>query len=382
MPSSLITLWRWLLSLTIYAVFIAAGLNYGRVVTRARLAPAGSLLRSPLLVVLALFLLLLAMALVHEAGHLVAGRLAAFRFHLLVVGPLQVWREKGRLRWRLRRRFAPFSGQAASLPIVDHNLSRRLLLFALGGPLATLLLVVVAGAVLLFFPDSFNLFSPWLWVQEIAAFVAAAGTVFFATAMSPRRYSGGLPTDGSRVATLLQGGARTDRWCALVLLESAGVLGRRPRDWDPALIRRATAVPDGRYDDLAARLLAYQHALDAVEITLAGRILHEARSLRIAWHVPLQATLILESAYFRAFHRGDPAEARTWLDQIRRGRNQNVRLNRAVAAVRLAEGDPAGALNAAREGLALLEEEFNRGLAQAEREWLTAIATKAEKQLT
>ena len=149
-PSWPVKLWAMLLNVAIY------GLLFGVLAGRERIAfhilrtRERGIFANLWRLGAAVSLILLLTTAVHELGHLLAGRLVGLRFHLLIIGPLRISRENGRLRMDLHKSAAIFSGMTGSTPGDARNLSQRLLIFTLGGPLASLLQAIVTAG--LFFP--------------------------------------------------------------------------------------------------------------------------------------------------------------------------------------------------------------------------------------
>ena len=197
--------------------------------------------------------------------------------------------------------------------------------------------------------------------------------IYFFSAMKPGRYRSGLPADGGRIINLLRGGPGADRWCALVALSGADLRGRRPRDWDEALVQQALTGYDHSYDGRNARLVAYRWALDHGRIADANLWLEEAVAIRPTWMTGLQAQVAWEKAYFTAYHLRDPVQARAWLNKVRSSAAGQPTHLRAEAAVLLAEGDRQGAEKSARMALALIQRATPTGIRQAEAAWLRPI---------
>jgi len=279
--------------------------------------------------------------LAHELGHLAGGRLAGFRFLLLIVGPFKLQRYGERVRFGLNRSLGFIGGLAASTPLDDRDLPRRMLLMVAGGPLASLM----AGLL--------GLVGAWLAAGFPAAALFAFGVLNLCLALVsivPMR-SAGFYTDGARILMLLRGGPRAERWCAVGALTNAAANGR-PRDLSPALLALAASPSDGTLDDVGARLLAYFAALDRGEAAAAGEHLDYVLGHREAYPPAGRPSLLLEGAFFLARHRGDPEGARALLDQARGGMFVELHTRRRVeAAVLLAEGRRDEAAAAADEGL-------------------------------
>jgi hypothetical protein len=91
----------------------------------------------------ALFICLVA----HELGHLCAGLVVGFRFHLFAIGPLLIERkEAGRIGIGWNRVLSFYGGAVSTLPNKTDGLRRRYAIAVAGGPLASLLVAILAAA--------------------------------------------------------------------------------------------------------------------------------------------------------------------------------------------------------------------------------------------
>lgn len=333
--------------------------------------------------------------LVHEVGHVLGGRMAGFRFLFLVVGPLELRRDGGvphggvphggvlrggvppgrargaGLRVRLNRHVGLAGGVAGCVPGDDTRLRARMALFTAGGPLASLVLAVLA------------LLSRRLWGGVPGALLGLTGlfsAAVFVLTVLPLRGSG-FASDGARLGMLARGGAEAERWCGLAALSAASMGGVRPRDWMAALLSRATALQDGSPDDVSATLLAYARAVDAGELDVAETHLQRALELRGRLAAAFQPGVALEGAFFAAYYRGDAVGARRWLELGRGGFVEPHVRQRSEAAVLLVEGRAAEALFRARQGLTQLPRSWDAGGALLERDRLEALQRQAEAVL-
>jgi hypothetical protein len=376
--SPFITLWNWLLNFSMYALLIVVVWSMDEFRLISRLMSGISLFEVPWLFISAILLALFAAGAVHEFGHLLAGQWMHFRWQLLVIGPLQFRRGQKRIQATWQWRGSLFDGLTASLPENVRQLRWRMLVFAAGGPLASLLLALVGTAVFFAYRRDLDFLRESGWLVEVAAITAVASLLFFLSSMKPGLYYSGLPADGGRIVTLLQDNALAERWCTLVLLNRADASGLRPRDWDAVLVHKALALADGTYDDLAARIIGYQWALDSGRIDVAGRLLDEALASWAAWMTGTRLRLALEKAYFLARHRRNAPDAREWYDRVRRNRQTRPLQYRAEAAIFLAEGNFQAAQTQARAGLAALASETPTGVTQAECDWFQDILQQAQ----
>ncbi|MCP4427777.1 MAG: hypothetical protein GY803_25105 [Chloroflexi bacterium] len=371
--SWLTRLWAALLNVAIYAVpfgILARRQQIVFHVLRARdVSLFGSLPRLATAVILISFLT----TAVHELGHLLAGNLAGLRFHMLVIGPLRVAHEGGKLRFGLHKSAFVFSGMTGSAPTDSRNLSRRLLVFFLGGPLASLIQTALAAILFFHWSADVHFTNSTAWAVEAAAITAVYAAIVFLSAIKPSQYQSGQLADGGRIVSLLRGGPVADRWRALVALIGTGMDGQRPRDWDKALIQQALIGYDHSHDGRNARLVAYLWALDNGRIAEANRWLEEAIAIRPTRIPGTPAHLIWEKAYFIARHLNDPAQARDWLNRAQKKPTHQSQFLRAEAAVLMAEGNPEAARETAREALAILRQKTPTGMRRAESDWLQTI---------
>lgn len=280
--SKLLTLWHWLFNLSLTAVFLVLVLNWPKLLLRLRLALDNSIFQNGWLVMLVIALLLLLTATVHELGHLFVGYLVRFRFQVLVIGPLRLSRGNGRLRLQRQQGGSLFNGLAASLPEEMDNLARRLLYFALGGPLASLFLSIIALVVVFFLGSDLNRMLDYLWLWECCLFTAVVSYFFLLTSMRPGTYHNGLVADGGRILMVATGLPEAVRWQALVRLNVADMAGERPSRWDETQLQQAVMLPDNSHDHLTGVLMNYHYWLDKDEPKRAFTYLEEALNLPVA----------------------------------------------------------------------------------------------------
>src|SRR5262249_39681570 len=143
-------------------------------------------------------------------------------------------------------------GATSSVPEGEHGLRARMALLTLAGPMASLLLGLVALALGRAWGGG-----PGAALGLLALFSLGLCVV----TLLPRRAGGSAP-DGARLLPLRHGGPEADRWCAIAALTGASLAGARPRDWSASLVARATSFPDGSADDVSSMLLGYAWALD------------------------------------------------------------------------------------------------------------------------
>jgi hypothetical protein len=312
----------------------------------------------------------------HEAGHLLGGRLAGFRFMLFIVGPLKIHRERDRIRLGLNRNAGLVGGLAACMPEDPRDLRRRTLTMVAGGPLASL--VTGAFALGLFFGLDLQSLPPESGLAALYGSVAllmygGGSLTIGVVTLIPGRTSGFL-TDGARILQLLRGGPRAERDVALMALIASSQAGLRPRDWDGAIVEQTLLLEDGSLFEALARMLVSARALDLGDPESARR--HLERALALAGELPptVRPGLLLEAAWFEAAIRGDAEAGRRWLEAAGEGAlvQKHARL-RAGAAVLASEGKPVEAAELATQARDLLRQDLDAGGAAAQIEWLEEL---------
>jgi hypothetical protein len=279
--------------------------------------------------------------LAHEAGHVAGGRLAGFRFHLLVAGPLRLERAPvtRRIRAVLNREPSLYGGIAASIPTETERLPRRLGMMVAGGPGASFLLAGTAAALLSGPADGA---APLLKVA-LGVMALISGGLGVVT-LIPMRVSG-FASDGARLLRLVRGGPQARREAAILSLAAISSADTAPRDWPQNTVRAAVSVRDGSSDECSACLMAYSHHLDRGDTGAARGALHRALELADRYPPPFVPGLMAEAAFFEGFVSRDAAAARAYLAEVPETTIAVIPSDRlrAEAAVALAEGDAAGA---------------------------------------
>jgi len=263
-------------------------------------------------------------ALVHELGHLVAGKLAGFRFAELNLRSASS--ENCHDGQKLHAcRVLPLGVLVLEPGKTDH-LVRRLRALLLGGPLANLLLPAVLEASTYARGANFLL--------EYAVHVFSAISVLWGlAALMPDVSRRGNFSDGARLLMLAKHDELATRWLAIIELQMALGRGEHPRQWNQSSVARATAVSDGSRDAVTANWLAYLWASERQDITSATRYLEDALAAPRTSSAGLRDRLFVEAAVFQAWFRDNPVKARSWATHLR-GRKlaplQQQRLNVAL----------------------------------------------------
>jgi hypothetical protein len=350
-----------------------------------------------LLPLLPLLLALMLAIVVHEGGHALAGRLVGLWLYQCKIGPLVLTRTRRGVRLSLsKHRWS--GGHVISCPLDDRSLRRRYGVFAAGGPLASLVLTMLAGwlardfltscvtggdpFLCLPYPDPFNERMPSFWMLLLLSTVSVSTVAFISTAIPYALKD--QTSDGFKVLTALRSGPASE--CALLFWQIAcyRLRGVRPREWPAAAVLRAVTLADTPSRRCNASIYAYCRALDSGDVASAGVYL-DAALASVTPPERVQPTLALEAAFFEARYRFNLPAAQFWQSQGKGSRFEALMQARAGAAMLLAEGRAQEAAALATSGLAVLlkvrqtRQELFIGLAMEE-DSLRGLIAEAQRQ--
>ena len=304
---------------------------------------------------------------VHEVGHLICALNVNFRVCSLMVGPITIHWNNGRLsvRWGTLK----IGGMVAVAPNGIHDLRRRMLILVAGGPAASFGAGVSALAITLILPAS----------STSAAFkvggVVSCGLGLLSMIPARRYYS----SDGAKLWDLTRSKERGERQCALLVVLAALNAGSRPRDWDASLINRILALQDGSGQDINCYLLAFYWAKDKYDFEAAQQYLEAAIARQKICPLAVKSSIALDAAFFYSLIRGDSVAGRKWLDQCKKRLvTDRYFLLMSQAAVLLSEGKSSEAQRTASEALRALPKAQFAGFATAAKDWLEMIAIAAQ----
>ena len=243
--------------------------------------------------------------LLHELGHLTAGRLAGFDFLKIVAGPWMVARESGGYRFRfLPKRIVTCAGQTVMIPRSTADLRRRFALFAAGGPVVTALLFLPVALL------------PWGLATSC---LLAANLVLALFSWLPMTL-GGSHTDGKLLRTLAGKGPASERLAAVLYLMAIDNCAVEPRQWPPEILARLAAETPGRggreFRGEAAIMLLI-HACDVGETEAMAAALEQVLAHAHRLRPDLRRGFFAEAAFFQGVYRRKAAPALAWLADAR-----------------------------------------------------------------
>jgi hypothetical protein len=300
---------------------------------------------------------------IHELGHWLGGVLARFRTLIVVVWPFRIQRDGERLRLGTVWNLSFVGGMLACLPTDTRDLRRRMAILTAGGPVASLL---------------FGVLGLWAWWQllrplELAGAPRAGGVAVFLlglfslliglSSLYPRE-TAGYRSDGARLRALRRGSRTVDQEFAALAVSSLSLTGERPRAWDAGLVERACADGDDPVLNLAGEHLRWAWHLDRGEQTEARAAMR--RLLNGIDRLPIEvgSSILLDAAWFTAWHDHDPATARLYLERATSTLLTSPHEHPlAEAAIALRQGDATRGLLLLEDAERLLPRAMDRGQA-------------------
>lgn len=274
-----------------------------------------------LLVLPVLFLIVLG---AHEVGHLIGGMSQGMRFLVLIVGPFGWHASVAGPRFEWNTNLALMGGIAATLPTeVGASLRRQMLVLVAGGPLASLLLTVLAVALA-------SLSDPRFTAYGI--FIAATSFGIFLVTLIPVR-TGGFMSDGMQIIDLLRGGSAVIERSAIMHIFAQSLDGVRPRDWDPSSIDELKRIgADDPLRSTGAALYLLYRAMDSRDTTDIERYGREIEEGLASYPTGFKQSLHVELAIC-GWLKGDADAVRRHLGESRGGVVEKSRRLLAQAAL-------------------------------------------------
>ncbi len=282
---------------------------------------------------------LLAVIVVHEFGHLLAGLCVGFRLNSIHIGPLR-FSPPSKFSFKIESKTGA-SGRVLMFPRKSDNLGTRALVFIVGGPLSNLL----AGSltILLFERNQLsNLFAGLSLLVGIGNLI-------------PFRYLAAV-SDGKRIAMILRNKAQGERWLAIIRLGVDLKNSVQFKDLSPEFIANAVAVKDDSPDTVVGHMYAYGVALDKNQLAEAAHLLETSLEFSAFVAPSVREALRSDAAVFLARKRKRIDLAEQWMAEISAKPHYPGLQLRVQAAILEAQGNIGGALNKLSE----LETEFRK----------------------
>ena len=265
--------------------------------------PTGTKLLLMLLIIPAYFLVIAW----HEGGHALAGTRVGFDFRAYVVGPFMWEKEETGWHFKWNKNVNLAGGMVICLPIGTEDLRRRFSIYAAGGPVASLVLAVLAFVLFQAIPAG----GSWLKGLEVFFMITTLfSTLIFLVTAIPL-HMGGFYTDGARILRLQRGGdvARFEILTLKIITSASS--GVRPKLLNMAEIEEAQALAQKLNEPFGVYLHSFLHqaAFDQGDLDKAEKHLQDY--IAEAEHIPdgVRNMVWLDAAFFYAYGKKDLAQA-------------------------------------------------------------------------
>lgn len=259
------------------------------------------------------FLLFVPMIVIHELGHLVAGKLAGFKFLYLMVGRWMVYRENAENQKNLKYRTLTGKAMSGGLTAMYHRDGEKLstpafMFFIVGGALANAIIGILGLWVLL------NMdYQEGLSITHSVGYAGVVTVVLLSFLMLvlslfPSR-AGGFSSDGLRILQLMRSKPVALAMNASMAAVGLAISGPRPREWSEQLVKDLDGCPEDTMDWVSAQILKLYVSFDCGDIE-QSKELHTA----IVEHLPIVSEQVLghfdrELAFFDYVLMDDPETA-------------------------------------------------------------------------
>jgi hypothetical protein len=273
---------------------------------------AASTIPAPVMITLAILFIpaFFVVIAIHEGGHAVAGVWMKFDFRMYVVGPFLWDKEPGGWKFKWNKNVNTSGGLVLCIPTCTHDLPKRFSIYAAGGPLASLMLAVLAFCMYLICQQLSLESAVGQIVTNLSLMIAFLSSVIFLVTSIPL-HAGGFSSDGARIVRFLRGGD-TARFDALLLkMVSSSMAGNRPSELNKEELKEAQALaikldaPMGVY----IHYFFYQAALDRQEWDEAEAHLNEYIQEADAIPEGMRGSVWIDAAFFYAYVRKDVNKA-------------------------------------------------------------------------
>ncbi len=308
-----------------------------------------------------LFILALYIAVfVHELGHLIAGMFLGFELRTFMVGVFLFTKEGGGWRFRFRLRNLFWGGLTAAIPRTSDDLVKRYTRVVLGGPAASLGLLILT----LLLPDGL-LFRLLFWVNlllTISVCIPYTRVCF--------------PSDAKLILLLTRKGAAGDRAVAILYLLALDAQGKQPRQWPPELIGKLDVTIKDKSRVPVALSFLLSDAAEKADAQRAAGILERALEMNNEMLPDVRRAFLTAASFYQGFHHNHASQAEEWLKRARSvkgGIADKDWDSGALAAVSFANGDSAQSAEFLARYIALLDRQPMSGRVAAERERITAL---------
>jgi len=313
--------------------------------------------------------------LIHELGHLIAGKAAGFRFLMISVGPFKVQKSGETIRPGLNKHLNTSGGLTLMIPERLDPENSKMIWFIAAGPIANFILGAVTVSLAVIFSGAET--TPGLNYALYFLFTTGIVSILLGLASIIPSESDAFESDGRQILDLLRGGDKAITKQRLTVLSVSILNGTRPRDIDTRLLESVLSRSDSQSFSQAstARFIAAYHHLDSGNIEAAEQIFDSLISDLENEKMPmLKGTLFSEKAFILSAYRHDAGAALPFLEKARKGYVEKQTLSRAEAAWHIAMGCLDDGIASAKQGLKEAPKSLDKGGAIFETEILHVLS--------
>jgi len=277
----------------------------------------------PKLGILGLFLLIIPIVFFviafHEAGHAIAGIKVGFDFRMYVVGPFLWEKEQGKWKFKWNKNVNIAGGMVLCLPIGVAKLSKRFMVYAAGGPIASLVLSLFAGTFfyLLLPTDAsghtiLRLFSySCLMLSFFSILIFVVTTIPF--------HSGGFSSDGARVLRLIKGGEAAKLEILFLKIVTEITSGIRPSKLNKTDLESALTIALQLNAPFLVYIYGFLHQVSFDEGNIMDAEKYLQAYIEYANEIPegIRNSVWLDAAFFYAYAKNDMDTATAYFIQFK-----------------------------------------------------------------
>jgi len=258
-----------------------------------------------------LFLVLMVLIVLHEAGHLLVGWGLGMKIRGFAAGPFKWQIRDGKWEFRFDPKALLSLGGSASMVPPDAEEDRaREAGFILAGPVANILTGMVAIGLAI--PAAGEPVTRVQGILMLFAVESIAGAIFNLVPFRTNLHY----SDGARLYQLFAGGPVAEMHRVFSIIGSTTVTPLRSREFDIESIHRAAnGVAQGR-QAMLLRLFAYQYYLDNGKLTEAADELNRAEEIYAGVAAETPAELHTAFVFGNACVKQDGVCARQWWDRM------------------------------------------------------------------
>ncbi|UTR13665.1 M50 family metallopeptidase [Salipaludibacillus sp. LMS25] len=157
--------------------------------------------------------------LLHELGHVIAGKLVGFQFEFLTIGPLTISKSNEEITFSQNESWELVGGITRSYLSTKNEVRKRVIIYTAGGPFISLILATMFLIFNLFFGLEILFYS---FLLNLGLFVATILPVG----------NNSITTDGKCLLILFRNNSNTKWYLNNFLLMNELLSLKRPRNWD------------------------------------------------------------------------------------------------------------------------------------------------------